>query len=112
MKKESLNFLFENEIKWEYPSEGVSRQIMGYNDDMMMVKVKFDTGAIGTQHKHPHTQTTYVVSGIFEFTTDGETKIVRPGDGVYMKPGVMHGCVCVEEGILIDTFAPIREDFL
>ena len=43
---------------------------------------------------------------------DGETKIVRTGDGVYMKPGVLHGCECVEAGVLIDTFSPVREDFL
>jgi len=49
---------------------------------------------------------------VFEFTTDGETKIVRPGDGVYMKPGILHGCICLEAGVLIDTFSPMREDFL
>ena len=99
-------------MPWEPAGEGVTRQIMGYNDNMMMVKVKFEKGAAGTPHTHPHTQTTYVASGVFEFTTDGETRIVRAGDGVYMKPGAEHGCVCLEAGILIDTFSPIRQDFL
>lgn len=112
MEKESANFQFENEIAWQYPDKGVSRQIMAYNDDMMMVKVKFETGAVGIQHTHPHTQTTYVASGIFEFTTDGETKVVKAGDGVYMKPGTPHGCKCIEAGLLIDTFSPMRKDFL
>lgn len=84
MKYESNNFQFEAEMLWESAGEGIVRQIMGYNDNLMMVKVKFETGAIGTPHTHPHTQTTYVASGVFEFTTDGETKIVRPGDGVYI----------------------------
>ena len=78
----------------------------------MMSKVKFETGAIGTLHTHPHTQATYVASGVFEFTTEGETKVVRPGDGVYMKPGVLHGCKCLEAGVLIDTFSPMRKDFI
>ena len=112
MKYESNNFQFEAEMLWESAGEGIVRQIMGYNDNLMMVKVKFETGAIGTPHTHPHTQTTYVASGVFEFTTDGETKIVRPGDGVYMKPGSLHGCICLEAGVLIDTFSPMREDFL
>ena len=103
MKYESNNFQFEAEMPWESAGEGIVRQIMGYNDNLMMVKVKFETGAIGT---------TYVASGVFEFTTDGETKIVRPGDGVYMKPGILHGCICLEAGVLIDTFSPMREDFL
>ena len=112
MKYESNNFQFEAEMLWESAGEGIVRQIMGYNDNLMMVKVKFETGAIGTPHTHPHTQTTYVASGVFEFTTDGETKIVRPGDAVYMKPGILHGCICLEAGVLIDTFSPMREDFL
>ena len=61
MKYESNNFQFEAEMPWESAGEGVVRQIMGYNDNLMMVKVKFETGAIGTPHTHPHTQTTYVV---------------------------------------------------
>jgi len=27
-------------------------------------------------------------------------------------PNLPHGCICLEAGILIDTFSPIREDFL
>ena len=105
MNQESANFQFEENIEWQDLGGGVQRQIMGYNDDLMMVKVKFETGAVGAPHTHPHTQTTYVASGVFKFTTDGETKIVRTGDGVDMKPGV-------EAGVLIDTFSPVREDFL
>lgn len=112
MELQSKNFQYEQEIPWEPAGKGVIRQILGYNDDLMMVKVKFEKGATGTPHTHPHTQVTYVASGVFEFTTDGEASIVRTGDGVYMKPGIEHGCKCMEEGILIDTFSPIRKDFL
>ncbi len=108
----SNNFLYEDKLIWENPSPGVQRQIMGYNEDIMTVKVKFEKGAVGTPHTHPHTQTTYVASGIFEFTVDGETNIVKTGDGIFMGPDVLHGCVCLEAGILIDTFTPMRKDFL
>jgi len=109
---ESANFQFEKYIEWENPDKGVTRQIMAYNDSLMMVKVKFETGAVGSTHIHSHTQATYVVSGVFEFTTDGETQIIKAGDGVYIKPNAVHGCKCLEEGLLIDTFSPMREDFL
>ncbi len=113
MKAESATFVYENDVQWEPAGENVVRQILGYNDDVMLVKVKFEkAGAVGTPHTHPHTQTTYVASGKFEFTVGDETKIVSAGDGLYMKPDVLHGCVCIEPGILIDCFAPMREDFL
>lgn len=112
MKTESKRFLFEKELVWENVGGGVNRQIMAYNEDLMMVKVRFDTGGVGSAHAHPHTQTTYVVSGIFEFTTEQETQIIKPGDGVYIRPNVTHSCKCLEAGILLDTFSPMREDFL
>ena len=62
---ESNNFQYEGEMKWENAGAGVVRQIMAYNDDLMMVKVKFETGAVGSPHTHPHTQATYVASGVF-----------------------------------------------
>ena len=50
MKYESNNFQFEAEMPWESAGEGIVRQIMGYNDNLMMVKVKFETGAIRTEY--------------------------------------------------------------
>lgn len=112
MKTRSKSFVYEKEVAWEPAGEGVERQIMGYDGQVMLVKVKFETGAVGTPHEHYHTQTTYVASGKFEFTIGGETRIVEAGDGLYMEPDVLHGCKCLEAGVLIDCFAPMRESFL
>ncbi|MDR2804215.1 MAG: cupin domain-containing protein [Dysgonamonadaceae bacterium] len=112
MKTKSNNFLLASEIPWEYASEGMTRQILGYDGQLMLVKVKFQKGAIGSTHEHYHTQGTYVVSGKFEVTIAGEKRILEAGDGFYVEPDVAHGCVCIEEGILIDTFSPMRQDFL
>lgn len=112
MTKTSDLFLLRDTIEWEPAGEGVRRQILGYDEKMMMVKVVFDQGAIGTPHAHYHSQTTYVVSGAFEFTVGGVKKTVREGDGLYIAPNVTHGTICLEEGMLIDVFSPMREDFL
>ena len=76
MKTCSKNFIFEKENEWESAGEGVVRQIMGYDGQVMLVKVKFEKGAKGALHTHYHTQTTYVASGKFEFSVDGEMQIV------------------------------------
>ena len=78
----------------------------------MMVQVKFDKGALGAPHHHFHTQATYCVSGKFEFEIDGDKKIIEAGDGVYIEPNLLHSAICLEEGMLIDTFSQVREDFL
>lgn len=105
-------FLPGDEIEWEVVSEGVKRKIMGYDDSLMLVKAHFEKGGIGTLHKHYHSQVTYVESGQFEVTIGAETKILKAGDSFYVQPHVLHGAVCLESGILIDVFSPIREDFM
>lgn len=92
--------------------EGVTRRILAYNDSLMCVENTFQKGAVGKLHHHPHTQITYVVSGEFDFTIGDEHKTVRAGDTLLKEDGVEHGCVCLEPGVLLDIFNPMREDFL
>ena len=91
---------------------GVTRRVLAYTDGLMCVENTFEKGAKGKLHHHPHTQITYVVSGEFAFTVDGETRTVRAGDTILKEDGVEHGCVCTEAGILLDIFTPMREDFV
>lgn len=112
IKRQSANFIFADETEWQDAGGGVVRQILGYNDNIMMVKVSFVKGQEGSLHTHPHSQVTYVASGAFEFTVGGVTKIVRAGDALYKQPGIEHGCVCIEDGILIDCFNPMRDTFI
>ncbi|MEO8111142.1 MAG: cupin domain-containing protein [Ginsengibacter sp.] len=105
-------FQIENEIEWEDKGNGIQRQVFGYDDKIMLVKVKFEKGAIGELHKHYHTQVTYVESGVFQMLIGDEKKIIKKGDGYYVPPNEMHGVICLEAGMLIDVFTPLREDFL
>ena len=109
---QSKAFLFETEISWQDLGNGIYRQVFGYDDKIMLVKIKFDKGAIGALHEHHHSQVTYVESGVFEMTIGSEKKIIRTGDGYYVEPHVTHGIVCLEPGMLIDVFSPYREDFI
>lgn len=112
MKRFSEKYVITKDMEWEQLGGGVSRKFLGYDNQIMMVSVKFEKGALGSPHQHFHTQATYVVSGKFEFEIDGVKQIVEAGDGVYIEPNLLHSAVCLEEGQLIDTFSPVREDFL
>ena len=103
---------FNETIDAEGCATGVERKILSYTDELMCVENHFKAGAVGTLHHHPHTQITYVVSGQFEFAIDGVKKVVNPGDSMLKKDSVPHGCVCLKEGILLDIFTPMREDFV
>ena len=58
------------------------------------------------------TQITYVVSGSFEFEIDGVRRVIKPGDALLKRNDIEHGCVCLEDGILLDIFTPMRQEFV
>ena len=114
------NLFTEKDQRWVFhrdtlpqpAGEGVTRRLLAYTDELMCVENTFPTGAVGSLHSHPHTQITYVVSGRFSFTIDGETRQVAAGDTLLKKNGVPHDCTCLEAGVLLDIFNPMRGDFL
>ena len=106
------SFQFDKELPWEDLKNGMQRQLFGYDDKVMMVKIKFEKGAVGAMHQHPHSQVTYIESGTFDMTIDNVTKRLTAGDGYYVLPGLVHGITCIEPGMLVDVFSPMREDFL
>lgn len=109
---ESKKFIPADSQEWEVLGSGLARKVLGYNEDLMVVRVKFVKDGVAAMHAHPHTQSSYIASGKFEFTVDGETRVVAEGDGILIKPNQPHACLCLEPGIVIDTFSPMREDFV
>lgn len=91
---------------------GITRQVLSENSDLMVVAFNFNKSAEGTLHEHPHTQSTYVESGRFIFSLPGVESEVGPGDSFIIPSSTVHGCICIEEGRLVDTFTPRRDDFL
>jgi quercetin dioxygenase-like cupin family protein len=91
---------------------GVTRQVLSEAAELMVVAFRFQEGAQGKLHNHPHVQSTYVQSGRFRFTLGEEEMEVGPGDSFVIPSNVVHGCTCLEPGTLIDGFTPRRDDFL
>jgi len=105
-------FQHEANIAWEPTEPGVRRKIMAYGRDLMVVRVAFEAGAVGKPHQHPHRQACYVASGVFDVTIDGRTERLGAGDTFFVPANLIHGVTAVEAGQLIDSFTPMREEFL
>lgn len=105
-------FIAANEVEWQTMAPGVKRKIMAYDDRLMLVRVEFEKGGVGSLHQHHHTQITHVESGAFEVEISGEKQLLKAGDVFYVPPHAVHGAVCLEAGVLIDVFSPMREDFV
>ncbi|MDO5658704.1 MAG: cupin domain-containing protein [Paracoccus sp. (in: a-proteobacteria)] len=88
------------------------RSVLAHDPALMLVRFAFRKGDRGAPHAHPHVQSTYVQSGRFRFEICGRRFEVGPGDAFIIPSGATHGCECLEEGVLIDSFTPRRDDFL
>jgi quercetin dioxygenase-like cupin family protein len=108
----STHWIKDADIEWEILDENCKRKIMAFNEGLMIVKVHFKKGGIGAIHQHIHTQGSYVESGVFEVNIAGEKKILKKGDVFFIPPSIDHGVIALEEGVLVDFFNPLREDFI
>ncbi|NQT27840.1 cupin domain-containing protein [candidate division KSB1 bacterium] len=106
------HFSIGSEIPMKDFAEGIRRQILGYTSNLMMVNVYFEEGAVAASHSHPHQQVGHVLKGKFEVEIEGEVKKLSEGDCFIVQENLTHRALCLEEGIILDTFSPMREDFL
>ncbi|WEX73931.1 cupin domain-containing protein [Sinorhizobium numidicum] len=111
MSSNSL-FVSATEAEWTSPEPGVTRRVMTYLPEMMMVEVVFEKGAVGQLHSHPHVQSSYVAEGRFEVTIDEKTRVLERGDSFIVPSNLVHGVKALESGRLIDTFTPYRAEFV
>ena len=106
------NVVFHKDAVLNDLGGGTSRRVLAYTENLMIVEVNFEAGSVGSVHTHPHCQNTYVQSGRFRFTVDGEPVEVGPGDTLAFPSNIPHGTLCLEPGTLLDIFTPMREDFV
>lgn len=96
-------------------SENVSRKFT-YLNDLMMVIVDFENGPMAEPdpfHSHVHEQTSYVAEGEVLVIIGNKQKHLKAGDIFIVPSGVPHTVQSLTPKLrLIDSFNPIREDFI
>jgi len=104
-------YVFNGAVKSLTVAPGVDRKVLASDGKLMTVEVRFQKGAVGALHSHPHEQISYIVRGSFACNIDGDKRILRAGDTYYIKPDQLHGVEALEEAVILDVFTPQREDF-
>ena len=105
-------FFLASDSSEDYGGEGVVRKVRAHGDNVMLCELTFQEGSEGKPHTHVHEQISFVVSGLFEYFIGDEKWKLAPGDSVLVPSNALHGCKCLETGVLIDVFTPERKDFL
>ncbi len=91
---------------------GVKLKTLVHGEHTLLTEVRFVKGAVVPVHKHPQEQTGCLIKGALRFTVDGEIIEARPGDSWNLPANVPHGAEALEESVVIEVFAPPREDYL
>ena len=89
---------------------------LAHTDNLMMAVIDFNDGPTSEPdppHSHPHEQVSYVASGEINFFLDNEPVRLGPGDMFTVPANAPHAVQLLSEHVrLVDTFTPIREEFL
>lgn len=106
---------FDN-VPYEIVKEGLKRKII-HADNLMTVLIDFSNGpweAPEPPHSHLHEQTSYVAEGEIVFYCEGEDdQHLKVGDMFAAPSGKKHTVKLLTKNVrLVDSFNPIRKDFL
>ncbi len=100
----------------QYPVKGIERRMV-HLEKVLTAVLDFSNGPQSEpdpMHSHPHEQTSYIAEGEVLFFMEGEeAQHLKAGDMFYVPSNKMH-CIqlLTERARLVDSFSPVREDFI
>lgn len=89
----------------------IGRQMVN-GEAMTLARITLTSGAIVPEHAHDSEQISTVVSGRLRFELAGEEAIVEAGQILVIPGNAPHGVEALEDSVVLDVFAPRREDWL
>jgi len=99
----------------QQPVEQLNPQIgrqMLHTENMTIARIVLAAGAVVPQHQHENEQIATVLEGRLRFVVDGESFEVGPGQSVPLAANVPHQVTALEDSVVLDVFAPVREDWV
>jgi len=90
---------------------GIGRRMVN-GEAMTLAQITIATGTVVPSHEHPNEQIATVVSGRLRFVVGSEEREVGAGESVLIPGGVPHRVEALEDSVVLDAFAPRREDWL
>lgn len=83
-----------------------------HTENMTLAYWEIKAGSVLPEHNHFQEQVAaQVLSGEFELTLEGETKILKQGDLAVIPSNAVHSGRAITDCELLDVFSPVREDY-
>lgn len=91
---------------------GVTFEVLAVGEKSMITKMNYKVGDNVPFHSHPNEQIGYVISGKYRIKFNNLDEVLNPGDSYSVPENIEHSWEVIEEGEVVDTFIPPREDYL
>jgi quercetin dioxygenase-like cupin family protein len=110
MSADNKNRIFHEKISADF------ERTIAHLENLMVVVCDFQNGPMNqpeTPHSHPHEQITYVAEGEVFFHKGEQIYHLSEGDLITIESNVSHCIQTLSSRVrLIDSFTPVREDYL
>jgi quercetin dioxygenase-like cupin family protein len=100
-----------NDEPVEQLSPTIGRQVV-HTERVTVARVLLASGALVPEHRHEHEQVATLLEGRLRFVVDGEEREVGPGESVVLPANVPHLVEALEDSVVLDLFAPVRDDWV
>ena len=91
---------------------GVHLSTLVHGEKTLMGEFKIAKGSVIPAHAHPHEQTGIMISGKLRFKVEAEIFDAGTGDSWCIPGNVEHSAEALEDSVVVEVFAPVREDYL
>ena len=106
-----MTFIDLDQRELEEPMPGFTGKFI-HAETMSLAEYRIQAGTVSPGHTHHHEQINYIVRGKFQFTIEGETRILEPGVAAVVPSNTHHSGVALTDCVLVVTFHPARTDYM
>ena len=90
--------------------EGLEAKRLAYGYRTIMLEFRGEKGSQMHEHQHLNEEIGYLMEGKIEYTIDGETFILNPGDSWCIPENCRHSALALEDSRAIKVFSPVRDE--
>ena len=98
-------------VEREEMSPDIAREVI-HATRTTTARIFMKKGAVVTRHSHDNEQISHVLEGRLRFEFDDRHVVAEAGAVIEIHPNEPHRVVALEDSVAMDTFAPIRQDWI
>ncbi len=98
-------------VEREDMSPGIGREVI-HSTLTTTARIFLKQGAVVARHSHDNEQISHIIEGRLRFEFDDRQVVAEVGEVIEIHPNEPHRVVALEDSVAMDTFAPIRQDWI